>query len=143
MCAFVVTSSNVPSPFIVIKNILRARKSARAAHHRDALPHTRRALSRRRRSGEIEIHVIRHHQIELAVAVVVDERASRAPRFARTRHAGLLRHFGEDTVIVVIEPVLAVVRDVQIFPTIVVVVADANALSPAGRCQIRLWPLRR
>ena len=37
--------------------------------------------------------------------------------------------------IVVVETVLAVVSDVEIFPSIVVVVADANALSPTGRCQ--------
>src|SRR5690348_1345896 len=40
--------------------------------------------------------------------------------------------------IVVIQPVLAVIRDVEIVPSVVVVVADANALSPAGRGQARL-----
>ena len=34
--------------------------------------------------------------------------------------------------LIVVEPVLAVVGDVEIFPSVVVVVADANALAPAG-----------
>ena len=46
-----------------------------------------------------------------------------------------LRHFGEHSTLVVIEAILAVVGDVEIFPSVVVVVADANALAPAGRGQ--------
>ena len=84
---------------------------------------------------EIEIHVVRHHQIEMAIAIVVDKRAARAPCLARSRDAGLLGDFGEDAVLVVVEAVLAVVGDVKIFPSVVVVVANANALSPAGRGQ--------
>ena len=89
-------------------------------------------LARRGRSGKIEIHVIRDDEIEVAVAVVVDERTTGAPGLTGSRDAGFLRNLGEHSVIVVVEPVLAVVGDVEIFPSVVVVVADAHALAPAG-----------
>jgi hypothetical protein len=38
----------------------------------------------------------------------------------------------------VVEAVLAVVGDVEVFPSVVVIVADADALAPAGRGQTRL-----
>src|SRR5277367_4338233 len=41
--------------------------------------------------------------------------------------------------VIVVKAILAVVRDVEIFPTIVVVVADADALAPAGRSQAGLF----
>ena len=34
-----------------------------------------------------------------------------------------------------IEAILAVVGDVQVFPSIIVIIADANALAPAGGSQ--------
>src|SRR5579863_5123397 len=68
----------------------------------------------------------------MPVAVVVDERATRIPARAIARHARPLADIGEGSVaIVVIENVLAEVRDEQIVPAIVVIVADADALSPA------------
>src|SRR5882762_6768362 len=33
--------------------------------------------------------------------------------------------------VIVIEPVLPVIRDVEIFPTIIIVISDANALTPS------------
>ena len=69
----------------------------------------------------------------MAVAVVIDPRAPRAPGLSRAGHARFLRHFGEDSVLVVIQTVLSVVSDVEVFPAVVVVVAGANTLSPARR----------
>ena len=42
-----------------------------------------------------------------------------------------LRHFGEDSTLIVIEAILAIVGDVEIFPSVVVIVAGANTLAPA------------
>ena len=81
---------------------------------------------------KIEVHVVGDHQIEMAVAIVVDEGASGAPGLAGAGDAGLLGHFGENSVLVVIETILAVVGDVKIFPSVVVVVAHADALAPTG-----------
>ena len=69
----------------------------------------------------------------MAIAIVVDESATRSPSLAGARHARLFCDFGEYAVIVVVELVLAVVGDVEVFPPVVVVIADANALSPSGR----------
>ena len=68
----------------------------------------------------------------MPVAVIVDESATCAPRFARSSYAGFLSHFGEDSVIVVVETILSVIGDVEIFPSVVVVVADADTLPPSG-----------
>ena len=69
----------------------------------------------------------------MAIAIIVDERTTSPPRFPRSGDAGLFRDLSEHSILVVKKPVLAVVRDVEVFPTVVVIVADANALSPA-RC---------
>src|SRR5258708_15843477 len=71
----------------------------------------------------------------MTVAVVVDEGASCSPRFAGACYTGLLGDLSEDTVLIVIETVLSVVGEVQIVPTVIVVVADADALPPANRGQ--------
>src|SRR4029077_18444662 len=65
-------------------------------------------------------------------AIIVDESASCSPCFAGSGDAGLFSHFGEDSVLIVVETVLAVVGDVEVFPSVVVVVADAHALAPSG-----------
>src|SRR5262249_20259919 len=98
----------LPITQVVIKNVLRPRQSARAAHHRDALPHARSPLSRRRRVRDVKVNVVCDHQVEQAVAVVIDKRAAGSPGFACARYPGLLRDFSEYSLLVVIEPVLAV-----------------------------------
>ena len=118
--------------FVVVENILRARQPARAAHHGNALPDASGALAGRGSGGQIEVHVVRDHQIEFAVAVVIDECAARSPRFSRAGDAGFFGDLGEDAALVVIEAILSVISNVEIFPAVVVVVSDANALTPAG-----------
>src|SRR5580693_8881302 len=67
----------------------------------------------------------------MAVAVVVDERTTGAPSFARTCDPRFFADLSEGAV-VVIKHVLAVVGDVQVFKAVVIVIADADALTPAG-----------
>jgi|SRR5580658_85799 hypothetical protein len=69
----------------------------------------------------------------MAVAVVIDESAAVAPGFSGACDARLFAYVGECSVaVVVIEDVFSVVGDVEIFPAVVVVIPDANALAPAG-----------
>src|SRR5579859_1272540 len=69
----------------------------------------------------------------MAVAVVVYEGAAIAPGFAGACDACFLADVGESSVAVVaIEDVFAVVGDVEIFPAVIVIVADAGSLAPAG-----------
>src|ERR1035441_5762450 len=73
----------------------------------------------------------------MAVAVIVNPCASRAPCLARPGYARFLRDLGEHAILVVIQAVLPVVGDVEIFPSVVVVIADADPLAPARRSQTR------
>src|SRR5579863_5670886 len=50
--------------FVVVENVLFARQPARAAHHGNAFPYTTCTLTRRWRSGQIEVHIIRDHEVE-------------------------------------------------------------------------------
>ncbi len=69
----------------------------------------------------------------LAVAVVVDEGAAGAPLLAGAGDAGLLGDLAEGAVALVVEEaVFAVGGDVEVVEAVVVVVADAGALAPAG-----------
>src|SRR5216683_2966269 len=121
---------------IVIKNIFRPRQAAWAAHHRHAFPHAGGPLAGSGRGGQIEIDVVGDEQIELAVAVVVNKGAAGAPGFSVAGNLGFLADVGEGAVaVVVVEDVFAVVRDVEIFPAVVVVVADAYALARPGVSQ--------
>ena len=106
-------------------------QSRRSARHHHTLIQAR-AGFRHRRGCQIEINVVGDEQIETPVAVVVDEGAARIPARAFARHASLLADIGERAVaVVVIQNVLAEVGDEQIVPAVVVIVADANALSPS------------
>ena len=122
-----------PAAQILVQNIFRAFQTPRSAHHRRAFPHAIRSRTRRLRRGRFEIHVVRHHQVEFSVAVVIDERAARAPRLAGSGHARPGADLRKFSVIVVVQPVLTVVRHVQVFPAVVVVIAHAHALAPTAR----------
>jgi len=84
------------------------------------------------RGGEIHVDVIGDEEIELAVAIVIDECAAGIPALATGGDAGFFADVGESAVaIVVIENIFAEVGDEEIFEAIVVVVADADTLAPA------------
>src|SRR5437016_11061704 len=83
--------------------------------------------------SEIDIDIVGDEQIELAVAIVVDKCTAGVPALAVTAHARFLGHIGERAIaIVVIKNILAEIADEEIFEAVVVVVTNANALSPAG-----------
>ena len=123
---------------VVIQDIFRARQTARAAHHRDGFPDAGGALARSGRGREIKVHIIGHDQIKFAVAIIVNESATCAPGLPRAGHSSLLCDLGEDAALVVIQAILAVVSYIQIFPAVIVVVSNADALSPASCREARL-----
>jgi hypothetical protein len=57
-------------------------EAARAAHDGDAFPHAAGAGAGFGSGGEIEVDVVGDDQVELAVAVIVDEGAASAPLLA-------------------------------------------------------------
>src|SRR5437868_15116126 len=85
---------------IVIENVLRAGKSAGAAHHGHSFPHAGRTLAGSWRGRKVEVDVVGDHEIEVAVAIVVNPRAPRAPRLAGPSYARSLGHLGENAVLI-------------------------------------------
>ena len=84
----------------------------------------------------IEGHVVGDEQIEVAVAIVIEEAAARAPAVLDAGHARLLGDVRECAVAVVaVEHVSPEVGDEEIVEPIVVVVADATRLTPSGAGQ--------
>ena len=130
---FELTGSSASAAEIVIDHVGRAGKAARTAHDGDAFPHATGASAGLGSCREIEVDVVGDDEIEFAVAVVVDEGAAGAPLFAGACDSGLLGYFFEGAVALVVEEaVLAVAGDVEVVEAVVVVVADAGSLTPAG-----------
>src|ERR1700675_4905926 len=86
---------------VVVEDVLRAGKSAGAAHHGYSFPHAGRTLAGSGRGRKIEVDVGGDHESEVAVPVVVNPRAPRAPRLAGSGYTRFLRHLGEDAVLIV------------------------------------------
>ena len=122
---------------VVVKQEVRiGRQPARAAVDRHTLPDAVGPAADFRRRREIEPEIVRHEQIDTAVAVVVDERAARSPSGSTGRQARAGGDVSEAAVSeVVIEHVLPVVGREQIEAAVVVVVADADARCPADRAE--------
>jgi hypothetical protein len=87
----------------------------------------------------IQLDEIAHEKIEVAVPVVIEESAAGAPAAFFLKKAGLMRNIGKGAISVVMkENVMAPEAAEQVVPSIVVVIAYANAGLPAGAPQARL-----
>src|SRR6476659_1569585 len=79
---------------------------------------------------EINFHVAGNEEIQTPVAIVVSPGCSGAPSFSR--YTKLLCYIRECSVaVVVIQTRNSKIRDVQIGPTIIVVITDCHTKSPA------------
>ena len=125
-----------PIAIVVIQNIRVARKSARTAQDGNALPLAVMRGIGRRNLVRIELEVIAHEEIEKAVSVVVKKRAAGAPANVLLIEPGFLRDICKCAVpIVMEEDVVSPETAEQIVPTIIVVVADADAGLPTRPSQ--------
>src|SRR4029077_1969363 len=121
---------------IAIKDVGAAGEAQRPTRHRNVVVHAVGSLARLGRAGGLEIHVIRHKQIELTVTIVVQKTAACAPAVFGSGHAGLLGHIGKRAVaVVVVENVVAKISDEEIVEAVVVVISDATGLPPSGAGQ--------
>src|SRR5260370_2097123 len=83
--------------------------------------------------ARVHIDVVGDEKIELAVAIVIDEGTAGIPALAFGGNAGFGGDIGERAVaIVVVEDVFAEVGNEEIVEAVVLVLADAHGLSPAG-----------
>ncbi len=122
----------------MIQAVASALQSAWPAGDWNSAILAKRPLPKFRQVIEIEVHVVRHVKIEIAVVVVIAERGARAPPSC-VADTGPCGHIGEGAVAVVVIQNRAVeVGNVKVFMTIVVVVADGHAESPAAVVDSRL-----
>ena len=121
---------------VVIENVGVAGETARAAHDRNSFPLAKRLARGRRSFCGIELDVVADEKIQMAVAIVIEPGAARAPADLLVVDAGFARDIGERAVAVVVKQnVVSPEAAEQIVPAIVVVVADADAGLPAGARQ--------
>src|SRR5438094_8392031 len=114
------------------EDVLAAVQTRRPTGSQYTLIKTRSRLRNRSRS-QVEIDVVRDKQIELAVAVVIYEGAASVPALAVAANAGFVGHIRKRAIaVVVIKNVLAKVACEEILKAVIVVIANADALSPAG-----------
>src|SRR5581483_6726346 len=117
---------------VVIERVITGWQAARAALDRDSLPIAIAICARLGDMLEIELKIIGDEQIEVAVAVVVDEGAAGAPARNITEQTSLFGYVSKSAIaIVAIKFVLPEVRNEEIFEAVVVIVADAHAACPA------------
>jgi len=134
------TLGNVGVCAVAIVSIERMRgnrQASRAAIDSDALVLAGGNLDARfGRSGYVELHIIGDEKIEMAISVVIEKSASCTKAISGMEEARRRSDVGECAVsVVAIETVVAVVGEEKIFETIIVVVAHANAIGPAGIVQ--------
>ena len=79
-----------------------------------------------------EIHVIRDEQIEVTITVEIEEAAARAPTSSGLTETGPFSYVRKRAIaIVVIEHVLAPIRNEEVIEPIVVIIPNTAALTPA------------
>jgi len=76
---------------VLIERQCFGRQAARTAHHWTSFPLALAQLARVRGVGEVEIHIMHHYQIEIAIAVEVNESAPSAPSILRGEQTAFLR----------------------------------------------------
>ncbi len=117
---------------VEVENVRRAAETTGAAHDGNTIPDASGSLARRRRMGEVEVHVVGDGEVQLAVAVVIDEGTAGAPLFSCSSDAGLLGYLFEGAIALVMEEtVFAVAGDVEVVESVVVIVPDADTLAPS------------
>ena len=90
--------------------------------------------------GGIEVDVARDEEIEAAVAIVVDERAACAPADIVVPESGLACDVAEGAVAIVVEEdVVSPESDEEIDVAVIVIVAGADALAPAGEGDVSFF----
>src|ERR1700677_175683 len=126
--------SETPATKIVIEHVGGGVEAAWTTHHRHPFPDAPLPLSRFGGSLYIEADIVCDHQVELAVAIIIDKGATGSPLSATSGNPGSPAHFFERAIVlIVVEPVGPVIRDVQIIESIIVVITHASSLAPSAR----------
>ena len=118
---------------IPVKNIRTSRETQRTTGNANLVVAAVNGVATLRRCFQIEIQVVRHKQIEMTIAVIVQETTTRAPTPFCSLNSGPRGCIGEGPVaIVVVEHVVSPISDEKILEAVIVIVTDTTALPPAG-----------
>src|SRR5229473_4859612 len=117
---------------VVVKDVLARWQATRPAKDGDALPQAGGVFAGGRGMCKVEVGIVRDGQIELPIPIVIHEGAAGAPGLSVACHAGFFRHLFEFASKVVVESIFPVIGNVKIFPSIIVKVPYAYALTPSG-----------
>ena len=121
-----------PVAAVAIEHVRAAGKPQRPARHGDLVVATVGGVAGPGRLLHVEGDVVGDEEIDVAVAVEIQETTAGAPSAGRPGEAGALGHVGERAVaVVMVEHVAAVVADEQIVESVVVVIANRAGLAPA------------
>src|SRR5262249_18818899 len=118
-------------PVVTIEKVCSAFQSGDSVEDGRLLAHHGRVALVKRQSVFVG-DVVTYEKVEAAIAVVVQEGGAGVPVILRFEESALAGHVRKRAVaVVVVEHVLAIVGDEEIEVTVVVVVADTDALSPS------------
>ena len=120
---------------VVVETIARALQPARPAIYRDAPILAEQTVAELRQIVDVQVDVVRDIEIEVAVVVIVAEGRAGSPALG-VSDAGFRGDVGERAVVVVaVESRTMKAGDVDVFPSVVVVVADGDTVTPTAEIQ--------
>ena len=91
-----------------------------------------RAVAKLRQVLEIKVNIVGDVKVEVAIVIVVAEPRTGSPT-AFVAYAGFLGDVGESSIAAIALQRAAIkISDVNVFPAVVVVIADSNTKSPAA-----------
>src|SRR5215813_1906691 len=120
--------------------MLASRQPARPALDRNSLPHATAVLPGYRHMFERKSNVVGNKQIEMPVAIIIDEAASRTPACIFVQQACGFRDIRKSSITVIsIQTVLPEASDENVIESVIVVIGNANARTPPSRLQSGLY----
>ena len=123
---------------VVVETVAAALQSARPAIDRDAAILAEHAVAELGQVVDIQVHVVGDIEIEVAIVVIIAESRTRSPTIG-IGDAGFDGDVGEGAVVVVVVKRRSMeAGNVDVFPAVVIVVADRHTVSPTAKIQARL-----
>ena len=122
----------------MVETISRTFQATGTAGDRDSAVLTKWAAAQFRQMFQIDVHIVRDIQVEVAIIVVIAKGGAGTPAIGIT-YASFDGDIGESAiVIIVVEHRIFEIGDVKVFPAIVVVVAHRHSETPAAAREARL-----
>src|SRR5882724_7506589 len=122
----------------MVKAVARPRETTWAAGNRNSTVLAKRRTAEFWKVVQVEVHVICHVEVEIAVAVIISKRSARAPA-SRVADPSLHRDVAKRSVtIIFIKEGTSKTGDIEVVPAVVVVIPYRRSKAPAALCQAGL-----